>query len=394
LIKEYLINENDYLESSNLNYDKYHVLDTEMLFEFLETTQKKTMQELKNIYGPEYKQKIVKRLNEELARRSMIDVIKHGIKDYGKKLDLAYFKPPTDFNEKLNKLYNQNIFSVIDELIYQDEKRIDIVLFLNGLPIITMELKNQDTGQNYKNAIYQYKNTRSPNEKLFRFKQRAIVNFAVDKDEVYMTTELNGKDTFFLPFNKGKGRGKSKRGGNPEVEGKLKTHYLWEDIFKKDQLLEILQKFVFIDLEEDIDEQGNLHQDEKLIFPRYHQLDAVSQILNDVKEKKAGHKYLIQHSAGSGKTYSITWLAHRLSSLHDRDNNPIFSSVIVVTDRVSLDQQLQETIYQIDHKLGVVAPIKKDSHQLADELNSGTNIIISTIQKFPFILDKVSDTKD
>ena len=234
LIKEYLIKENDYVESSNLNYDKYHALDTEMLFEFLETTQKKTMKELKNIYGPEYKQKIVKRLNEELARRSMIDVIKHGIKDYGKKLDLAYFKPPTDFNEKLNKLYNQNIFSVIDELNYQDEKRIDVVLFLNGLPIITMELKNQDTGQDYKNAIYQYKNDRSPNEKLFRFKQRSIVNFAVDKDEVYMTTELNGKDTFFLPFNKGKGRGKSKRAGNPEVDGKLKTHYLWENIFKKD----------------------------------------------------------------------------------------------------------------------------------------------------------------
>jgi len=249
LIKEYLINENDYVESSNVNYDKYHALDTEMLFKFLETTQAKTMQELKNIYGPEYKQKIVKRLNEELARRSMIDVIKHGIKDYGKKLDLAYFKPPTDFNQKLNKLYNQNIFSVIDELNYQDDKRIDVVLFLNGLPIITMELKNQDTGQDYKNAIYQYKNTRSPNEKLFRFKQRSIVNFAVDKDEVYMTTELNGKETFFLPFNKGKGRGKSKRAGNPEVEGKLKTHYLWEDIFKKDQLLEILQKFVFIDVE-------------------------------------------------------------------------------------------------------------------------------------------------
>lgn len=394
LIKKHLIEENDYLASNNQNYDKYHALDTEILFKFLETTQAKTMQELKNIYGPEYKQKIVKRLNAELARRSMIDVIKHGIKDYGKKLNLAYFKPPTDFNEKLNKLYHQNIFSVIEELNYQADKRIDLVLFLNGLPIITMELKNPDTSQGYKDAIEQYQTTRSPNEKLFRFKQRSIVNFAVDKAEVYMTTELNNENTFFLPFNKGQGKGKSKKAGNPEVEGKLKTHYLWEDIFQKDQLLEILQKFVFIDLEEDIDEQGNLQQDEKLIFPRYHQLDVVSKILNDVKEKKAGQKYLIQHSAGSGKTYSITWLAHRLSSLHDRENNPIFSSIIVVTDRVSLDQQLQETIYQIDHKLGVVAPIKKDSHQLAAELNDGTKIIISTIQKFPFILDKVSATKD
>jgi type I restriction enzyme, R subunit len=394
LIKEYLINKNGYVESSNLNYDKYYALDKEMLFKFLETTQEKTMNELKGIYGPEYKQKIIKRLNEELARRSMIDVIKHGIKDYGKELKFTYFKPPTELNEKLNKLYSQNIFSVIDELNYYEDKRIDIVIFLNGLPIITMELKNQDTGQNYKNAINQYKYTRSPNDKLFRFKQRSIVNFAVDKDEIYMTTELNDEETFFLPFNKGKGKGKAKRAGNPEVEGKLITHYFWEDILKKDQLLEILQKYVFIDVEEKIDEQGNLHKNEKLIFPRFHQLDVVSRLLSDVKENKAGKKYLIQHSAGSGKTYSITWLAHRLSSLHDKDNNPIFNSVIVVTDRVSLDQQLQNTIYQIDHQLGVVAPIKEDSNQLAEEINNGTKIIISTIQKFSFILDKVIDTKD
>ena len=394
LIKEYLINENGYTESSNVNYDKYFALDKEMLFEFLEATQEKTMTALKDIYGAEYKQKIIKRLNEELARRSMIDVLKHGIKDYGYQLKFAYFKPPTELNKELNEKYNQNIFSVIEELNYYDDKRIDLVVFLNGLPIITMELKNQDTGQNYKNAINQYKYTRSPNHKLFRFKQRSIVNFAVDKDEIYMTTELNDEKTFFLPFNQGKGKGKSKRAGNPEVEGKLKTHYLWEKILKKDQLLEILQKFVFVDVEEDVDEQGNVHRDEKLIFPRYHQLGVVTKILADAKENKAGQKYLVQHSAGSGKTYSITWLAHRLSSLHDEANKPIFNSVIVVTDRVSLDQQLQDTIYQIDHKLGVVAKIDKDSNQLADEINNDTNIIISTIQKFPFILDKVTDTKD
>ena len=394
LIKNYLIEENGYLESSNYNYDKYYALDKEMLFNFLENTQPKTLKKLKDVYGPDYKQKLIQRLNEELARRSMIDLIKHGIKDYGHQLNLAYFKPPTEFNEKLNELYNKNIFSVIEELNYHDDKRIDLVLFLNGLPIITMELKNQDTGQSYKDAIYQYKNHRSPNEKLFRFKQRSIVNFAVDKDEVYMTTELNEEDTYFLPFNRGKGKGKAKRAGNPEVEGKLKTFYLWENIFEKDQLLEILQKFVFIDTDKEVDEKGDVHKNEKLIFPRYHQLDVVTKLLNDVKEKKAGNKYLVQHSAGSGKTYSITWLAHRLSSLHDNKNNSIFDSVIVVTDRVSLDQQLQETIYQIDHALGVVKPIEKDSDQLADAINSGEKIIISTIQKFPYILDKVSETKD
>jgi type I restriction enzyme R subunit len=394
LIKEYLTNENGYTESANVNYDKYHALDKEMLFEFLESTQKKTMTKLKDIYGAEYKQKIIKRLDEELARRSMIDVLKHGIKDYGHQLKFTYFKPPTEYNVELNEKYQQNIFSVIEELNYYEDKRIDLVVFLNGLPIITMELKNQDTGQNYKNAINQYKHTRSLNHKLFRFKQRSIVNFAVDKDEIYMTTELNDEDTFFLPFNQGKGSGKSKRAGNPEVEGKLKTHYLWEKILQKDQLLEILQKFVFVDEEKEVDEQGNVHRDEKLIFPRFHQLDVITKILADAKANKAGHKYLVQHGAGSGKTYSITWLAHRLSSLHDENNNPIFNSVIVVTDRVSLDQQLQDTIYQIDHKLGVVAKIDKDSKQLADEINNDTNIIVSIIQKFPFILDKVTNTKD
>ncbi len=394
LIKEYLVNENEYIEGINANYDIYHAIDKELLFQFLEDTQEEKIEALKDVYGLEYKQKIVKRLNEELARKSMIEVLKHGVKDYGQHIKLAYFKPPTEFNIELNEKYQKNIFSVVEELNYQDEKRIDLVIFLNGLPIITMELKNQDTGQNYKNAINQYKYTRSPNEKLFRFKQRSIVNFAMDKDEIYMTTELNDEDTFFLPFNKGKGKGKSKRAGNPEVDGKLKTHYLWEDILEKDQLLEILQKFVFIDEEEKVDEKGNVHRSEKLIFPRFHQLDVVTSLLSDVAKNKAGQKYLIQHSAGSGKTYSITWLAHRLSSIHDNQNKPIFNSVIVVTDRVALDQQLQETIYQIDHKLGVVAKIEKDSTQLADEINSGTPIIISTIQKFPFILEKVSGTKD
>jgi len=394
LIKEYLIEKNNYWEGFNKNYDNYHALDKKVIFEFLEDTQPDKLANLKKVYGDDYKQKIIERLNKELARRSMIDVIKHGIKDYGYQLDFAYFKPPTKFNKKLNKLYNKNIFTVIEELNYMDDKRIDLVIFLNGLPIVTLELKNQDTGQDYKNAIVQYKEDRSPNEKLFKFKQRSIVNFAVDKDEVYMTTQLNKDNTFFLPFNKGTGIGKAKRAGNPEVIGKLKTHYLWEDILKKDLLLEILQKYVFIDVDKEVDEQGNVHIDEKLIFPRYHQLEVVSKLLEDVKETGSGKKYLIQHSAGSGKTYSITWLSHRLSSLHDSDNQPVFDSVIVVTDRVSLDQQLQDTIYQIDHKTGVVARIKKDSHELADKINDGTRIIISTIQKFPFILDKVTDTKD
>ncbi|MCK8825505.1 type I restriction endonuclease subunit R [Fuchsiella alkaliacetigena] len=390
VIKDHLTEENGYLASSNYNYDKHHALDKEMLFNFLETTQEKKMAKLQEIHGANYKQKIILRLNKELARRSMIDVIKHGIKDYGIKLDLAYFKPPTSFNQRLNKLYQQNIFSVIEELNYQDSKRIDLVIFLNGLPIIVFELKNPLTGQSYEKAIKQLRTTRKPNEKLFKFKQRAIVCFAMDTEEAYMTTRLNGADTFFLPFNKGHKGG----AGNPPVEGKVRTHYIWEELLQKDSLLEILQKFIFIDVEEKTDQAGNVEKEEKLIFPRYHQLDAVRKVLADVKQKGTGERYLIQHSAGSGKTYSITWLAHRLSSLHNKNDQVIFDGVIVITDRLILDRQLQNSIYQIDHKIGMVAKIDKDSTQLADELNKGTKIIISTIQKFSYILDKVAGTKD
>lgn len=377
LIKEYLINENGYIESTNKNYDKNYAIDVDCLFNFFETTQKKSIDRLKDIYKNNYKSKILSNLERELSRRGSIDVIKHGIKDYGVKLELAYFKPPTNLNPEQYVLYEQNILSVIEELNYIDDKRIDLVIFLNGIPVITMELKNSFTGQSYKDAIYQYKNHRNGKEKIFKFKERAIVNFAMDTDEVYMCTRLNGEDTVFLPFNKGNGEG----GGNPIVEGKLKTHYMWEEILTKDSILEILHKFTYIENEETI------------IFPRYHQLDVVRKVLHHVKIEGSGHKYLIQHSAGSGKTNSITWLTHRLVSLHDNSNKIIFNGVIVVTDRTVLDQQLQDSIYALEHKIGLVAKIDKDSNQLAEELEKGTKIIISTIQKFPFILDKLSGTK-
>lgn len=377
LIKEYLINENGYIESTNKSYDKNYAIDVDCLFNFFETTQKKSIDRLKYIYKNNYKSKILSNLERELSRRGSIDVIKHGIKDYGVKLELAYFKPPTNLNPEQYVLYEQNILSVIEELNYIDDKRIDLVIFLNGIPVITMELKNSFTGQSYKDAIYQYKNHRNGKEKIFKFKERAIVNFAMDTDEVYMCTRLNGEDTVFLPFNKGNGEG----GGNPIVEGKLKTHYMWEEILTKDSILEILHKFTYIENEETI------------IFPRYHQLDVVRKVLHHVKIEGSGHKYLIQHSAGSGKTNSITWLTHRLVSLHDNSNKIIFNGVIVVTDRTVLDQQLQDSIYALEHKIGLVAKIDKDSNQLAEELEKGTKIIISTIQKFPFILDKLSGTK-
>jgi type I restriction enzyme R subunit len=388
LIKEYLIKDNGYIESFNSGYDKSYALDVDCLFPFFEVTQPKQLDKLKNIYKTNYRNKILNNLVNELRRRGSIDVLKHGIKDFGVKLELAYFKPPTDLNPDQFILYQQNILSVTEELNYQDDKRIDLVIFLNGIPIITMELKNPFTGQTYRHAIKQYKENRSYTEQLFKFKERSIVNFAIDSDEAYMTTRLADANTFFLPFNKGDGD----NAGNPVVEGKLKTHYIWEDILRKDSILEIIHKFTFVEKTEETLDSGRTVTKESLIFPRYHQLDCVRKVLEHARLNGTGYNYLIQHSAGSGKTNSITWLSHRLASLHDADNNIIFNTVIVVTDRRVLDQQLQDSIYQLEHKIGLVAQIDQDSNQLAEELEKGTKIIISTIQKFPFILDKISGT--
>lgn len=390
LIKEYLINNNGYIESFNSSYNKDYALDVDCLFSFFEATQPKQLDKLKNIYKGDYRNKILANLVNELRSRGSIDVLKHGIKDYGVKLELAYFKPPTDLNPDQFILYQGNILSVTEELNYQNDKRIDLVIFLNGIPIITMELKNAFTGQTYKHAIKQYKENRSYTEQLFKFKERSIVNFAIDTDAAYMTTRLADDSTVFLPFNKGDGD----NAGNPVVEGKLKTHYIWEDILQKDSLLEIIHKFTFIEKTEETISGEYTVTKEKLIFPRYHQLDCVRKVLGHARLNGPGHNYLIQHSAGSGKTNSITWLSHRLASLHDENNNIIFNTVIVVTDRRVLDKQLQDSIYQLEHKIGLVAKIDQDSNQLADELEKGTKIIISTIQKFPFILDKISATHD
>lgn len=389
LIKEYLVNDNGYQESFNNGYDKNYAIDVECLFSFLEITQEKQINRLKEIYKTNFRSKVLNNLDRELRTRGSIDVLKHGIKDYGVKLDLAYFKPPTDLNPDQFILYQKNILSVTEELNYIDEKRIDLVIFLNGIPIITMELKNPLTGQTYKNAIKQYKENRKSTEQLFKFKERSIVNFAIDTDVAYMTTNLNGEKTVFLPFNKGVGDG----GGNPEVEGKLKTHYIWEEILKKAVLLEIIHKFTYVQKKEETLENGDKLTKETVIFPRYHQLDVVRKILHHAKDNGSGQRYLIQHSAGSGKTNSITWLTHRLASLHDNNNNIIFNGVIVVTDRKVLDQQLQDSIYQLEHKIGLVAKIDESSSQLADEIEKGTKIIISTIQKFPYILEKVAGTQ-
>lgn len=369
---------------------KQHAIDVEELFAFLEDTQEKRMRTLEKSYGPSYKEEVLKRIKDQLHKQGLVECLRKGIKDRGVTLQLAYNKPPTDMNKTLNEQYVKNRFNVARQVYYSDKHNnsLDMVLFLNGLPLVVMELKNPLTNQTVEHAMKQLKIDRDPRDQLFKFNERVAVYFAVDTDEVFMTTKLDKGKTYFLPFNKGNNGGK----GNPLAYGdNYRTHYLWEDILAPDSLLDILYRFIFIKKDDIKDSNGEtIGERNMLIFPRYHQLDVVRKLEADVSEKKVGHNYLIQHSAGSGKTNSISWLAHRLAKLHNEDNESIFSSVIVITDRRVLDKQLQDAVYQLEHKAGMVAPIDKDSEQLARAITSGTRIIITTLQKFPFILEKVA----
>ncbi|MFD2638107.1 type I restriction endonuclease subunit R [Piscibacillus salipiscarius] len=378
------------LTGESLDEFKQHAIDTEVFFQFLEATQPKQLEKLKRAYKENYKQKIIHRLSKELSSRGMIDCLRHGVKDYGVKLTLAYNKPVSTMNRTLWEQYEQNLFTVSRQVYYSQKNNnsIDVLLSLNGLPIIVMELKNHLTGQTVDNAKMQFKKDRDPNELLFQFKKRALVYFAVDPDEVYMTTRVSEDKTFFLPFNRGNNGGR----GNPTVYNDYKTSYLWKDILHKDSLLDILFRFMFVQEEDIKDSNGEvIDKRETVIFPRYHQLDAVRQIEEDVKKNGAGKSYLSQHSAGSGKTNSISWLSHRLAKLHDEHDEAMFDSVIVVTDRRVLDKQLQDAIYQLEHKTGFVEKIEKNSEQLAQAIKNKAKIIVTTLQKFPFIIDQVNE---
>ncbi|MGX9931503.1 type I restriction endonuclease subunit R [Virgibacillus salarius] len=371
------------------DFRKY-AIDVEIFFEFLENTQPKSLERLRKAYKDQYKKKILDRVHKELDKRGMIDCLRHGVKDYGVTLKLAYNRPVSDMNQMLIDLYEKNIFTVTRQVFYSSKNNnsIDMMLSLNGLPIVVMELKNQLTNQTVDDSKNQFRKDRDPRELLFQFKKRAIVYFVVDTDEVYMTTQLNREKTSFLPFNRGNDGGK----GNPVVYNDYRTSYLWNDILQKDSLLDILFRFVYVNQEDVLDSTGEIiDKKETVIFPRYHQLDAVRKIELDVKKKGIGQNYLIQHSAGSGKTNSISWLAHRLAKLHDEEDNAMFTSVIVITDRRVLDKQLQDAVYQLEHKAGMVEKIDKDSTQLANAIAGGTRVIITTLQKFPFIIEKLGE---
>jgi len=368
--------------SPELGLFKYEVLH------FLQETQPQNWEKISGIHGSDVDNRIIQRIYKEMDLRGSLDVIRNGFTDYGVRFRLAFFKPESGLNPETQELYNKNSLKIYRQIFFssQNKNSVDLVIALNGIPIATFELKNHFTGQTTDHAKIQYATSRDTRELLFAFKKRAMVHFAVDPEEVFMTTKLDGEKTFWLPFNKGHNKGK----GNPPNPGGYKTEYLWKEILIKDSWLDIIQRFIHLQVEE-IEIDGKTFKKEKLIFPRYHQLDVVRMITDDAKIAGSGKNYLVQHSAGSGKSNSIAWLAYRLSSLHDSSDNRVFDSVIVVTDRRVLDQQLQNTIYQFEHKTGVVQKIEKDANQLACALASGSHIIITTLQKFPFVIEKVSD---
>lgn len=393
------LQENDYVVRSPLAYDKNFAMDRELLFKFLNDTQPTTMVALKKIFKDKLEDTIVNFINSEMtkSRGSLLSVLKHGVELANYKLNLMYIKPATTFNKELLENYKKNIFSVMEEVWASDKERVDVVIFLNGLAIMSFELKCNFAGQSYEDAIYQYRTERNPKTRLFLFKAGCLVNFAMDLNEVYMTTKLDGQATFFLPFNMGNGEGVNAGKGNPVYEDKYSVSYMWEDILTKETVLDLINKFIFIETKEFTDEiTGKKKVKETLIFPRYHQLDVIRKLLADVDINKASQNYLIQHSAGSGKTNSIAWLAHRLSSLHDADNKIIYDNIIVVTDRIVVDRQLQSAILGIEHKTGLIRVMddKCSSADLASALKGNTKIIATTIQKFPYIVDSVSGLKE
>lgn len=387
-IEHFLVATGSYQKLNPELFDNEKCLFPEIVIEFIQETQPNTWEYLYNIQGDKTEEILINDLCKALdsSHEGCLSVLRHGFKCFGKNFRVAYFAPASRMNPETQRQYNANRLTVTRQLHYspRHNNSLDVTLSLNGIPIVTAELKNPMTGQTWRNAIHQYKYDRDPKDLIFQFKKRTLVHFAVDPDEVYMTTQLRGRSTFFLPFNRGRNNG----AGNPDNSDGYKSAYLWEEVLERHSLLDIVAKFIHIEKIEKM-VNGKTIRKEKVIFPRFHQLDSVRKLVHDTRDKGPGTNYLIQHSAGSGKSNSIAWLAYRLSSLHDENDQRVFDSIVVVTDRVVLDQQLQNTIYQFEHKQGVVVKIDKDSTQLAEALSSGVPIIITTLQKFPFITEKV-----
>ena len=390
-IIERLVQDDGYIARDHTYYDEKFAVDRELLMRFLWDTQPETMAQLKKVFKDKLEETLIATINAEATkeRGSLLSVLKHGIELANFKLDLLYQKPATTFNKDAAIRYQKNIFSVMKEVWASDKERVDLVVFINGLAVIAVELKCNLAGQSYADAITQYRTERNPKTRLFRFKAGCLVCFAMDLNEVYMTTRLNGAATFFLPFNMGNGEGVHAGKGNPVYPDQYSVSYMWEDILTKDTLIDLIFRFIFIETKEEKDElTGKRKVKESVIFPRYHQLDVIRKLLADVEQNRTSQNYLIQHSAGSGKTNSIAWLAHRLASMHDAENKVIFDNIVIVTDRVVVDRQLQNAILGMEHKTGLIRVMddKCSSADLAIAIKGNTKIIATTIQKFPYIV--------
>ncbi len=392
-----------WLEGKAEHYDRELALYPEDLLAYLHETQPEAIDKLAKFYHDKTDAMILKRAVEQMDKHGALHVLRHGFKDRGAKIRLCQFKPDHGLNPETLTRFAANRLRVVQEVSYSPHARegynprLDLVLFVNGMPVATLELKSEFK-QSVENAKQQYRKDRPPKdpktkkpEPLLSFKQRTLVHFAVSQDEVWMTTKLAGTDTFFLPFNKGHEGG----AGNPPNEHGYATDYLWKQVFARDAWLDILGRFIHLQQEEKETFEGKKYTKETLIFPRFHQWDVVNRMVSSARAEGPGHNYLIQHSAGSGKSNSIAWTAHRLASLHNAQDQRVFDSVIVITDRTVLDAQLQETIYQFEHAEGVVCRISREdgegskSAQLAQALADNTRIIIVTIQTFPFVLEAI-----
>lgn len=380
-----LSSEGGYTKSTD-TYDAEAGLYVDTLISFIKTSQPREWARFEKTCVSDPVRKFISAFNNACDTDGLLYVLRHGFKHRGIPFRVCYFMPESRLNQTANAHYKMNICNCIRQWHYStlNNNSVDMVLVLNGIPIIALELKNQYTGQTVDNAQKQWMYNRDPREICFNFNKRILAYYCVDQTDVYMATKLAKGDTYFLPFNQGSnGAGKDGGKGNPANPAGYPTSYLWEEVLQKDSMLDILQKFIHYDTEK-----------KRLIFPRYHQLDVVRKLIADVRKNGSGKNYLIQHSAGSGKSNSIAWTAYRLASLHDEMNNAVFNSVIIVTDRTVLDAQLQDTISGFDHTLGTVETIGKDknSKDLRDAINNGCRIIVTTLQKFPVIYEEIDST--
>jgi type I restriction enzyme R subunit len=381
-----------WLAGRDADFDPTLALDRSHLFAFIEATQPDTWAGLRKSHGAALEDKVTDALVKYLDTQGTLFVLRHGFKFYGKQLDVAAFKPAHGMNPSVLANYAANRLVVTRQVHYDPAggETLDLVLLLNGLPVATVEVKTPTTGQTVEHAKRQYKFDRDARFPLLKFKRGALVHFAVDPDEVFMTTRLSGAKTFFLPLNQGNGNGK----GNPPNPQGYRVAYLWERIWERHSFLDIFGRFMHLAVEDkrQVTKDGQIKtvKTETMVFPRYHQLDVVRKLIAATVAEGVGKHYLIQHSAGSGKSNSIAWLAHRLQSLHNASDEKLFDSVVVVTDRRVLDKQLQDTIYQIEHKQGVVTRVSDGSKQLAEALTQGAPIVITTLQKFPFVTEHIA----